>query len=264
MLVFHPLYSSSSGNSFHLGTENIDILIDVGVSYKALKEALKAQEIEMSQIGAIFITHEHSDHIKALPLICRKHNIPIFACSSTASYLKEQLEEKNIEADIHYLDYGQSIKLKDIKVTAFETSHDALMPCGYKVQNKDKTFCIATDLGYVSNDVLDYLKTSNFTVLEANYDVSMLDFGKYPYNTKRRIKSSVGHLSNEDCANTILTLASLGQTNFLLAHLSTNNNDINIAKETVISTLKNNNIDINNININIATKDFSNEEFFIC
>ena len=160
MLKIHPLYSSSSGNMFHIASSNTNILIDVGVSYKAVNEGLKSINLTIKDIDAILITHEHSDHIKGLPLLCRKNNnIPIYACIDTASYIKEELDDKNIESNIIAIDYNLPIKIKDIEICAFETSHDALMPCGYTLKNDDSIVTFATD-GVLSSLISRRLSSS--------------------------------------------------------------------------------------------------------
>lgn len=264
MVNFHPLYSSSSGNMFHLESAKSNILIDIGVTFKAANDGLKSIDKTFDDIDALFITHEHSDHIKGLTLFCRKTNIPVYACGKTADYLNEMLMEKNIPSNIIKLDYGQTVKVFDFKVTPFETSHDALAPCGYKISNDNTTITYATDLGVVSNEVFDNLLSSNLVVLESNYDETMLDFGKYPYALKRRIKGTYGHLSNMDAASTILKLAKNGQDNFLLAHISENNNTMEMAKSIIYSTLSENGINPDLLNINFATKTLSNEVIEVC
>ncbi len=264
MINLHPLYSSSSGNSFHLESKKTNILIDAGVSYKRIVDSLNEFGKNMHDISAVIITHEHVDHIKGLPLLCRKNDIPIYACGKTAEYIEEDLKEKNIKCNIFKTSYGQPFKIKDIEITPFEISHDAVMPCGYRIKSGNMTLSYATDLGYVSDEVYENLNYSDFVVLEANYDTSMLEFGKYPYPLKRRIKGATGHLSNDESANAISKLAKSGQTNFLLAHLSENNNDKSILLNTMDDILRQNDLDSNSINLNIANKIFSNEEFCIC
>lgn len=260
-----PLYSSSSGNAFCVESDKINILIDVGVTYKALNDALKQKGKSINDISGVVITHEHIDHIKALPLLCRKHeNLPIYACGKTADYLKEMLDERNILSNIRKVFYGQPFKIKDICVTPFETSHDAVMPCGYRLFVEDKIISYATDLGYVSNEVYENLQNSDCVVLESNYDATLLDFGKYPYNLKRRIKGPTGHLSNDDCASTLVKLAREGNSNFILAHMSENNNNYDILKNTIDSTLLNNGIDPLSLNITYATKSLNEEVFSLC
>lgn len=265
MLNLHPLYSSSSGNVFHIETPSSNILIDVGVSYKAINEGLASINKNISDISAIFITHEHSDHIKGLLQICKKNKIPIFACGETSKHLQNTLNKENINCDIYELHYGQAYNINDIEIIPFETSHDAVMPCGYRIKNNNSILTYSTDLGYVSNEVFEYLKNSNCIILESNYDECMLDFGKYPYNLKRRIKSNLGHLSNVDCANTIVKLEQNNfNPNFILAHLSENNNNVELAKTTIESILKENHINTSKVNLNFASKNLSNEVYKIC
>lgn len=266
MLNIHPLYSSSSGNLFHIDNGGrTNILIDAGVTYKAINDGLKSLDKDISNISAVLITHEHSDHIKGLPLLCRKNtNIPIYACGKTADLLSELLKEKNISANIIKTEYDKPFQINGIEILPFETPHDAIMPCGFRIKSGNTTLSYATDLGHMTGDVFDHLKFSDYIILEANYDTAMLDFGKYPFHLKRRIKSPVGHLSNDVSATTIARLAKLGQANFLLAHLSENNNNEDIAFNTIITTLKQNDIDTDHLNINFASKTLSSEEYNIC
>lgn len=263
MFKIHPLYSSSSGNMFHIESGNTNILIDAGVTYKAMVEGLKSINKDIKDLCAILITHEHIDHIKGLPLFCRKHDIPIYTCGKTATYLDELLNEKNIKHDIFSTYYGQTYKINNIQITPFETSHDALMPCGYKITDGNKNISFATDLGYVSGDVMDSLKDSDFTILESNYDKTMLSFGKYPYSLKRRIQSNFGHLSNDDAACTMTKLYESGNNRFLLSHLSTNNNNDLLAKQTIEQEFALSDIDISTVDINFASKELSSEEYIV-
>lgn len=260
----HPLYSSSSGNVFHIETPESNILIDAGVSYKAIKDGLASINKDISDISAILVTHEHADHINGLPMLCKKNNIPLYACGKTASYLQELLKEKNIQNDIFEVNYNKPFKINDMEITPFETSHDAIMPCGYRINNNGSILTYSTDLGFVSDEVFENLKNSDYIILEANYDESMLDFGKYPYYLKRRIKSNLGHLSNVDCANTIVRLNKENtNSKFLLAHLSENNNNLALAKTTIDSILTENNINLKDMDINFASKKLSNEVYKI-
>ncbi len=265
MINVYPLYSSSSGNMFYINTDDANILVDTGVCYKSITKGLNDINVDISKLDAVLITHEHSDHIKGLPLLCRKNDIPIYACGKTADYIKDLLDEKNISADIVKTYYGQPFKIKSTEITPFETSHDALMPCAYNISSGNNTISYATDLGYVSDEVYDYLKVSDFAVIESNYDHTLLDFGKYPYNLKRRIKSNLGHLSNDDTFFLIEKLyTTLGRNNFLLAHLSENNNTPDIALDTMYSNLKLRGISQDDVNISVASKELSTEVIKIC
>ncbi len=109
MINLHPLYSSSSGNSFHIESNKANILLDVGVSYKKITDSLNEIGHDIKDISAVIITHEHIDHIKGLPLLCRKNNIPIYACGKTAEYIEEDLKEKNIECNIFKTSYRTTV-----------------------------------------------------------------------------------------------------------------------------------------------------------
>lgn len=199
-------------------------------------------------------------------MICKKTNIPIYTCSKTAKYLKEILNKNGTSYEIFDIKYNIPFNIDDIEVMPFEISHDAVEPCGFNISHENKTVTFATDLGYVSSSNFEYMKNSNFVVLESNYDLSMLDYGHYPFNLKCRIKGNLGHLSNFDTANTISSLQNCIGTSpkdFLLAHLSENNNMLELAKQTIDTTLSQNNIDLSSLNINYATKLLSKEEYLI-
>ena len=268
MFNIHPLYSSSSGNMFHIETKKANILIDAGVSYKAIKEGLNSINKNVEDIDAILVTHEHTDHIKGIPLLCRKNSrIPIYTCTKTAKYLKELLSSQNIACDnIIDVEYNTPFNILDIEVTPFETSHDAVMPCGYNLKSDGKILSYATDLGYVSDDIFMYLKKSDYHIIESNYDKTMLEFGKYAYPIKRRIAGPTGHLSNDDTAKFIAKISEIGQAGnrFLLAHLSENNNNKELAVDSIKAYLKQVNSDIDNIEINVASKTLSSEEYIVC
>ena len=261
MINVYPLYSSSSGNMFNIETPNANILIDIGVSYKKIICGLEAINKSINDISAILITHEHIDHIKGLEVLCKNNNIPIYACGKTSDYLYDLLSNSDIKADINKINYNKPFKINDTEITAFQTSHDAVMPCGYNIKCMDKSVTYATDLGFVSDEVIEYLKLSDLAILEANYDKTMLDFGKYPYNLKLRIKSKLGHLSNEDAANTIATLSKFGVNNYILAHLSENNNNEALARSSIEEILKQKDNFNNDINLSFASKNLSSEVY---
>jgi len=263
MLNLYPLFSSSSGNMYLIETENANILIDIGVTYKKVKEALNHFSKEPSNIDAIFITHEHSDHVKGINVFVKNNpTVPIYASTGTASYLVSQLEKANIKSyNILPLSDNIDITIKDLSISHFHTSHDAVDPVGYKISSCDKSVTIATDLGIMTNDVFSYLNSCSLPVIESNYDKNMLLAGSYPFETKRRINGPYGHLSNEDSGQVILRLAKNGTRDFLLSHMSENNNIPELAKETICSTLTLAGFDVDEFNINIASKNFSDEVY---
>lgn len=264
MLKLYPLFSGSTGNVYFIESNKAKILIDIGVSYKKLLESLNNINKSIDNIDALFITHEHTDHIKGLSTFLKQTNIPVFLSSGTCSILKSKLKLTTNEIDnLNSLKSNKPYKIKDIAVTPFDTSHDAIMPFGYSISSGDNTITIATDLGYVSDNIYKYLSNSKLCVIESNYDSNLLMYGPYNYMLKQRIKSNVGHLSNEYTGNTILKLAKEGNRNFILSHLSKNNNDPDIAYSTITNTLKDNGYNLDEFNISVAKQDFSDEVYIL-
>ena len=231
-----PLFSSSKGNSIFIGEKNNGILIDAGVSCKRLTGALEIHGIQPDCISAIFVTHEHSDHINGLKVFTKKYHTPVFAQNLNLEFLAEK---DYVDPSSTLYEIGQaSVEYRDFRVRAFETSHDTRQSCGYRVETPDgKVCCVCTDLGYISKVVHDNLVGSDLVLLEANYDREMLKNGPYPYMLKQRINSDKGHLCNVDSAKEIHELVKSGTTHIILGHLSQENNTPNIAGNTVVRTL---------------------------
>ena len=263
MLNLYPLFSSSSGNMYLIETKEANILIDIGVTYKKVNSALNNLSKSVNDIDAIFITHEHSDHIKGLNLFIKNNpSTPVYASKGTSEYIIDSLKKSNIDStNVIDISLSKSINIKDLTIEYFNTSHDAIDPLGYKISNLAKSITIATDLGIMTNSVFSYLESSSLPVIESNYDKDMLYAGKYPFEIKRRIAGPYGHLSNEDSGNVILRLAKNGNRDFLLSHMSEHNNIPELAKETILSTLSLAGFNTEEFNINIASKDFSDEVY---
>lgn len=241
-MKFCPLFSGSSGNSIFLGEKNTNILIDVGMPGKAIDKELAEIGIEPKTIDAIFITHEHSDHIKGAGIFSRKYNVPIYAPQLTWKAMDGKLG-KIKEENIKVLE-NKYTEIKDLTIESFPIPHDAVCPMGYKVHGKSKKGCIATDLGYFSQEVKEALKDSDIILLESNHDIEMVKFGPYPYPLKQRILSTRGHLSNEDCGRAIVDIFTDEFKTIYLGHLSKTNNYPDLAYQTVINILRESNIDI--------------------
>lgn len=260
MLKLYPLFSGSSGNMYFIETEKANILIDIGVSYKRVVEALEKIDKSIDDIDALFITHEHTDHIKGLATFLKKTNIPVFSSSGTCLCLREKLDIQNLDR-FNSLVPERNFTIKGLDIVPFETSHDAVMPFGYTVSSDNKTITIATDLGYVSENIYSHLSASGISVIESNYDNNLLMYGPYSYMLKQRIKSNIGHLSNDDTASTITRLAKEGKRTFILGHLSENNNNPDIACDIISDALKQNGFCLDEFNINVATRNFSDEVY---
>ena len=264
MLKLYPLYSGSSGNMYLIKSPTSAVLVDIGVSFKSLVTSLEKLQMTLDDISALFITHEHSDHIKGLTTFLNKTNIPIYTAQGTKNYILNKLESKfKNTPNINVITPETSFNVQDITITPFKTSHDASDPVGYTLQNDDSTLTIATDLGYVSDNVYEHLCESNLCVIESNYDRNLLMYGNYTYPLKCRIQSDIGHLSNDDTSNLILDLARNGKRDFILGHISENNNEPEQAMFSVTSTLTENGFDLNDFNIHCASRDLSFEEYVL-
>ena len=237
-MIFCPLYSGSSGNSILVGSEKAKILIDAGLPGKKIDEALKSIDEKSEDIKGIFVTHEHSDHIKGIGVLSRKYDIPIYANDKTWSAMSNSIG-KIKEHNIKIMDRRSTVDIEDLSIKSFATPHDAICPVGYSVTDGKKQISVATDFGVYTEEIHNNIKDSEAILLESNHDINMLKFGPYPYVLKRRILSEVGHLSNEDCGSAIISLAkyALGKK-ILLGHLSSTNNNPDLAYQTVLSILE--------------------------
>ena len=241
-MVFCSLYSGSSGNSMFITSDRAKILIDAGLPGKKIDEALKAIDEETKNIDGIFITHEHSDHIKGVGVISRKYDIPIYANADTWSAMEGSLG-KIKEHNIKVIDKRSVTEIGDLNIKAFNIPHDASGPMGYTVSDGKKNISVATDFGTFTREIYDNVKDSEVILLESNHDVNMLKFGPYPYQLKRRILSEIGHLTNDDCGNAIVELVKCGNNKkIILGHLSNTNNQPDLAYATVLDVLNDNGI----------------------
>lgn len=241
-MKFCSLYSGSSGNSIFIASDNSRILIDAGLSGKSIEQALRDIEENPSEVDGIFVTHEHIDHIKGVGILSRKYNIPIYANELTWNAMEGTLGNIKDE-NIKIID-EKGVSIKDLDIMSYRIPHDAVSPCGYKVLNNSKAVCVATDLGYFSDEVKYAIKDADVILLESNHDVEMLKFGPYPYSLKRRILSNVGHLSNDDCGEAIAEIVDGKKKRIILGHLSKTNNYPDLAYKTVINLLAEKKIDI--------------------
>lgn len=240
MARFCPLYSGSSGNSTFIGDTNGGVLVDAGVSCKSIVEGLKAIDQKPESVKAILITHEHSDHIKGLNVFLKKFPVPVISSKGTIEHL---IDKNCIPPGIncHVISSG-GIEVYGIEVYAFSTPHDAAESVGYKMVWGERKMAVATDLGYITDEIKENLYGCDLVMLESNYDKQMLKESSYPYILKRRIQGDKGHLSNNDCADFALDLVKNGTTRFFLCHLSKENNMPEIAFEQTTTMLNENKI----------------------
>ncbi len=236
MAFAYSLCSSSKGNSTYIGDEKNGILVDAGLSLRSFKQKMDFRGIDYSAVKGIFITHEHTDHIKGLKTIGKLLNVPIYSSRKTIEHMikNDMLPQggKAIELNKKVADMG------DMGVTSFTTPHDSVHSLGFRMQfNDGKVAVVCTDLGCITDEVSQSIMGSNFILLESNYDDQMLKMGAYPPFLKHRISSTVGHLSNVDCAKTLVDLLHSGTTKFMLGHLSEQNNLPQLAMKSALDEL---------------------------
>lgn len=243
------LYSGSKGNSTFISAGGAKILIDAGRSAKALCSALKSIGEDVDGIDAIFITHEHTDHISALQVLSHKHNIPIHMLINSAQVFNGLCDEKLCECLRLYRGNCFETDVKGLHVKAFPTPHDSRAAVGYRLEfegdNGSKTaVAVCTDTGYVTEDMVDNILGCSAVVIESNHDLQMLKDGPYPFELKQRIRSKRGHLSNVECATFACELRESGTRHIMLAHLSEENNLPEIAYNEVLSAIGDENFDL--------------------
>lgn len=229
-----PIASGSSGNCIYVGTDNTHILIDAGISGIRVKNGVNSLGLDMSDIDAVLVTHEHRDHIGGLGVLARKYHFPIYATQKTIEAIKNAKDLGKIDTELyHCIQKDQIFALGDFEINPINISHDAADPCAYRLEAGDKKAAVMTDLGYYDEYISNALKGLDAVLIEANHDVNMLQVGPYPYPLKQRILSNHGHLSNEASGRLISEILHDNVKSVYLGHLSKENNLPELAYETV-------------------------------
>ena len=230
-LEFCTIASGSSGNCTYIGSDHTKILIDAGISGKKIEEGLAELKLTGNDIDALFITHEHVDHIKGLAVLTKRFKIPVYSSLEVLEYLQDN---NCVSPDCPLYEISSPMEVGGMLVTPFDTPHDSVHSLGFRIDTAEgSSIGIATDLGAVTDQVRAGLTGCDIAMLESNYDSSMLACSAYPYYLKRRIQSGRGHLDNLDCAEELAKLIKQGTKRFVLCHLSKENNIPELALQTV-------------------------------
>ena len=226
MLEICALASGSKGNCVVVAGAKTKIIVDIGLSLRRYESALSVCNLKAEAISACLITHEHIDHIRGAKRITEKYRLPLHAHPSCANILINNLGVKQ-----DYLaDFIMSgFSIGELFIEPFEVSHDSVFTVGYRISDAESSFVYATDCGYCSDKFLAMAKDADTVLIESNHDVNLLLQGRYPAHLKRRILSNNGHLSNLACACAIEKLANGRPKNFILAHISEENNIYELA-----------------------------------
>jgi len=221
-LELHTIASGSSGNCLLFTSAEGQVLVDAGISCKRITTALQSLDLDPRDLSGILITHEHSDHIAGLAVMSKKYALPIYTSPGTARQLCYRMA--GLEDLIRPVGPEAPFQVGPFSCTAFPTSHDAAQPLGFTLANHGRRAAVVTDLGYVSDAVLDGVLGAHLVVCESNHNVEWLQSGPYPYSLKARILGDRGHLSNEAGAALAVQCAEEGAKTVILAHLSQQNN----------------------------------------
>ena len=232
------LSSGSKGNTTYIESDKAKILIDIGNTSKYVKEKLEDFGVEPENLDAILITHTHIDHVKGLKVFEKKYHVPV--------YITDKMY-KSLDFLDNYIPLSDEFDINDIHITAIRTSHDVEDSRGYIISSNDKSIVYITDTGYINNKYFDILSNRNLYIMESNHDVEMLSNGKYPFQLRQRILSDKGHLSNYDSSKYLSSFIGDNTRYVLLAHLSEENNTEELAYETLISRLNDDNKHVDNI-----------------
>lgn len=252
--------SGSKGNSALLEVGESFFLLDAGFTCRRITDFLAERNIDGNELSGIFITHEHEDHIKGLRVLLNRFpQLSVYATSGTISGIKSRGIDVN---NYVVVNPGKSINIGACDCVAFNVPHDANQPVGFRFSHNEDVMSIATDLGRVTPEVLEYSKDSDILCLESNYDSDMLRFCSYPSWLKNRIKGPNGHLPNEGVRG-VLSKMDKPPAGLVLMHLSQESNTPDLARRSLVPFLENSKDDYRNTKIVVASQDFASERIFI-
>ena len=235
--VFAPLFSGSSGNALYVERDGTRLLVDAGLPGKRVAAELEKAGASIEDVQAIFVTHEHMDHIAGVGVLARRWGMPVYATEPTWETMAEKIGRVKPEQR-RIVSPGEPIEFGCLRVTPFSIPHDAACPVGYTFTDGRRKLSVATDIGCLREDWLEAVEGSDLLLLESNHDVDMLRAGRYPYELKMRILGQTGHLSNDDAGIAAARLCRRGVKQILLGHLSHENNFPELAWESVACRLR--------------------------
>ncbi|MFD2247961.1 MBL fold metallo-hydrolase [Pontibacter ruber] len=226
-LFITSLNSGSNGNCYYIGNEREAVLVDAGISCRETEKRMKRLGLSMRKVKAIFVSHEHSDHIRGIEVLARKYELPVYITPDTLRYARMSLDRVEVVPFVAH----EPVQIGNLSVTAFPKFHDATDPHSFVVSYEGVTVGVFTDIGAPCEHVINYFQQCHAIFLETNYDEALLDQGYYPYYLKRRIRSDRGHMSNDQALELFVNYKPSFMSHVLLSHLSKDNNCPKLVKE---------------------------------
>ncbi|MEP7278417.1 MAG: MBL fold metallo-hydrolase [Bacteroidota bacterium] len=225
-LFIASLNSGSNGNCYYVGNDNEAVLVDAGISCREIEKRMRGLGLDAARLKAVFITHEHTDHISGLPVLVKKYRIPVYITHNTYEGTRFLLDQNLV----HSFTAFEPVIIGSLAITAFPKWHDAADPHSMVVTCEGITIGVFTDIGEPCKHVIKYFKKCHAAFLETNYDEAMLANSSYPSFLKNRISGRQGHLSNNQALQLFIAHRSSSMTHLLLSHLSKENNEPAIAE----------------------------------
>ncbi|MHC2993709.1 metallo-beta-lactamase [Pontibacter sp. HJ8] len=219
-LFITSLNSGSNGNCYYIGNEQEAVLVDAGISCRETEKRMQRLGLSMRKVKAIFVSHEHSDHIRGIPVLAKKYKLPVYITSDTLYRSRMSLEGIEVLSFTGY----EPVQVGGLSVTAFPKFHDAADPHSFVVEGNGVKVGVLTDIGTACEHVIRHFQQCHAAFLETNYDDDLLDQGYYPYHLKRRIRGDRGHLSNKQALELFAAYKPAFMSHVLLSHLSKDNN----------------------------------------
>jgi phosphoribosyl 1,2-cyclic phosphodiesterase len=226
-LFITSLNSGSNGNCYYVGNSTEAILIDAGICCREIEKRMKRLGLSIEKLKAVFVSHEHTDHIRGLTVFTRKHEVPVYITADTMKYGRLRLEKKLVRS----FNPDKPVVIGELVITPFPKLHDASDPYSFIVDFKKITVGVFTDIGTPCEQLVKHFKRCHAAFLETNYDEQMLEEGSYPYHLKKRISGGMGHLSNKQALEIFMNHRPSFMTHLVLSHLSENNNCPKLVEE---------------------------------
>ena len=256
-MKFISFGSGSCGNCYYINSGGQGLLLDLGLGIRTFKKVYKDYGLSLAEIQGILVTHNHTDHTKAVGVLSNEFHIPVYTTEVVHEGMRRNmfLSKKVHPSEVRVITHQEPFTIGPFRITAFAVPHDSHGNNGYLIEVEELRFVLITDMGHVTDDIRQMISVANYLVVESNYDPLMLERGKYPYILKRRIQGPYGHISNQETAE--LLSAHLSKDNIRqvwLCHLSEENNLPELARQTVKQALFENGFDEINLKLHVLPR----------